>query len=145
MAFALTAFEAFPLMVQGAQPRRAVQRVVFHATGTTGDVDFDIGDFTGTFWTAAITTDLGVTALAAIQKIIAQVDYRVGLYSPEIDDLTRAAVPSPTEYILAFENQLPKYTLFAGGGGLLAYHVTVDFHLDPNMLSEVLTLGITGV
>ena len=144
MAFALTAFEALPVVVQGAQPRRAIQRVVFHATGTAADVALDIGNYTGTFWTAAGATDLGATALAEIQKIIAQVDYRVDLYAPEIDAQVRDAAAAAGKYSLSFENHLPKYLLNAGAG-LTSYHVTVDFHLLPNILPEVLTLGISGV
>ncbi len=85
MAFALTGFEAFPIVVQGAQPRRAIQRVVLHATGTTSDVDLDIGDNTGTFWGAADSTDLGAAALADLQAIVAQSSNLCYVYCPQID------------------------------------------------------------
>lgn len=90
MAFSLSAFEAMPVELGGAQVRRAIQRVVFHVAGTASDVDLDLGDFSGTFWSAADGTDLGAAVLAEIQKIVAQVSYRTGVYCPEIDALTRA-------------------------------------------------------
>lgn len=109
MAFALSAFEAIPMLLNGAQPRRAIQRVILHVTGTAADVDLDIGDDSGTFWSAADNTDIGANSLVSLQNIIAQASKVCGLYSPEIDaygvrvgtevqtlDLTSAATTGTT-------------------------------------------------
>ncbi len=53
MAFALTSFFADGVRFMGPGPYRATEQYVFSVTAAATDVDFDMGDATGTFWTAA--------------------------------------------------------------------------------------------
>lgn len=69
MAFALTKFEAFGTEVDEALTKQFVQEAVFTMTGQNTDVDLDIGDYSGTFWTAVGGTAPGITALKAIKDI----------------------------------------------------------------------------
>lgn len=89
MAFALTGYEALPVQTGGAQPRRAFQQVILHATGTTADVDLDIGADAGTFWTAAIANTtygtMASNALISLQNVIAQAGGLRSVYCPQID------------------------------------------------------------
>lgn len=69
MAFALTAFVADGQEMDEAVTRRFRQRAVFTITAANTDVDLDIGDYTGTFWTAVGGTAPGTGALKAIKDI----------------------------------------------------------------------------
>ena len=148
MAFALTAFEAFPIATEGPQPRRAVQRIVFHATGLAADIDLDVGEYAGTFWTAALadvtTGELATAVLAEVQRIVAQADYRTGLYTESIEDArVRASTAGAGVYSLDFTNKLPNY-LFNAANALLTYKIVVDFQLSVNILPVVVNYGIGG-
>ncbi len=69
MTFALTRFEAYG--VEAAEPlqNRFIQRAEFRITAANTDVDLDLGDYTGTFWTAVGATEPGITALHAMKDI----------------------------------------------------------------------------
>ena len=69
MTFALTAFVADGQEMDEAVTRRFRQRAVFTITAANTDVDLDIGDYTGTFWTAVGGTEPGTGALKAIKDI----------------------------------------------------------------------------
>ncbi len=136
MAFALTSFLADGTPCIGASVEKAVQRVILTATGTTADIDLDIGDDTGTFWTAAIANatygEMATQALATLQKVITQATTWQSVYSPEIDASTqlRAAAAGAGTYTLTFQNSRPNY-LFNASAGLLAYTVIIEYVLKP--------------
>lgn len=71
--FSLTKYNAYGFVIDSDVRKRAVQRMTLHITAANTDTDLDIGDDTGTFWTAvqADTTygALGGKALATIQAI----------------------------------------------------------------------------
>lgn len=53
MTFALTAFKAYGIRTSGANRQHTHQVAELKITSANTDVDLDIGDTTGTFWTAA--------------------------------------------------------------------------------------------
>lgn len=69
MAFALTAFVADGQEMDEAVTKRFRQRAVFTITAANTDVDLDIGDYSGTFWTAVGGSTVGAKALLAIKDI----------------------------------------------------------------------------
>jgi hypothetical protein len=146
MAFALTSFWADSVRYQGPGPYRAEQKLKFTITGTTADVDLDIGDFSGTFWTAAIADatygDAAVTALEAVQKIVAQATNVSKVYTPELQARIQAAAASGTAYSLALQNFLPNYT-FDAANGATAYTVQVDLQLLSGILPTALSVNLT--
>lgn len=142
MAFALTSFFADGNRYMGAGVETAVQRVILTATGTTADVDLDIGDNSGTFWTAAIANTtygtMATQALETLQKIISQSTTWQAVYSPEIDASgVREAAASGTAYTLTFQNSRPNY-LFDTAQGLTAYTIIIDYLLKPSILPTVI-------
>lgn len=72
MAFALTKFEAMGVEIDEVVTKRFLQRSVMYITGLATDVDLDIGDYSGTFWTAVGATEPGETALAALKDIVSK-------------------------------------------------------------------------
>lgn len=146
MAFALTSFQSDGFRYVGPGPRKAIQTVVLTITGTTADVDLDIGDDSGTFWTAALADAtygaLATSALDKLQKIIEQATAVARIYSPEIEASgLRAAAASGTAYTLAHQNSRPNWT-FASNQGLTAYTVFIDYLLDVNILPVADSYGV---
>jgi len=147
MSFALTAFEAFPLAHQGSNVRRAAQRVVLHCTGLAADVDLDIGDDSGTFWTDALAdTDNGeiaTQALAELKRVVAIADKVAGVFTSEILPKAQSAALTPGSYQLSLQDKRPNYTFFAGEGET-SYTVIVDYLLTPEQYPIISNYGITG-
>ncbi len=69
MTIALTSFIADGVEVDEAVTKRFRQRAIFTITAANTDVDIDIGDYTGTFWTAVGGSVVGAKALLAIKDI----------------------------------------------------------------------------
>lgn len=147
MAFALTSFVLDGQKFQGPGPYRATQTAVFTITGTTADVDLDIGDYAGTFWAAAIANttygDVATTAKAALQKNDDQVQAVCRIYTPEIADRIQAAAASGTAYTLSIDStsKLPIYT-FDAANGETSYTVFVEWLLNKNILPTALASNI---
>lgn len=147
MAFALTSLFLDGQKFQGAGPYRATQTAVFTITGTTADVDLDIGDYSGTFWTAALADatygDVATTALAALQKLDDQTQAVCRIYTPQLADRIQAAAASGTDYALSIDStsKLPIYT-FDANQGETAYTVFVEWLLNKNILPTPLALNI---
>lgn len=66
MAFGLTRLRAYGIKGESATYKRSLQVVNMEITGTASDVDLDIGDDSGTFWTAVGKTGSGYKALIDI-------------------------------------------------------------------------------
>lgn len=69
MAFTLTSFEAYGVYRDEPLTFLAHQYARFSITAANTDVDLDIGDYSGTFWTAVGSTVPGLTALKVIKDI----------------------------------------------------------------------------
>lgn len=147
MAFALTSFFADGTRFAGPGPYRATQTYVFTITGLTTDVDLDIGDASGTFWTAAIANttygEMATQVLAQIVRLEAQISAVKGIYTPQLAARIQAAAASGTAYTLSINTSLtlPDYT-FAASNGETAYTVFVEFLLIPNALPTNLSYNI---
>lgn len=88
MAFALTKFSARGIDIAGPSYKRGIQQVVLDITGTSADIDLDLGDDSGTFWTAAQANGtygaLATKALEILKKIVAQSVALVGVDSQQL-------------------------------------------------------------
>lgn len=69
MTFALTKVTAYGTEASEALQKRFVQTLILEGTAAATNVDYDIGDYTGTFWTAVGSTSPGTTALKAVKDI----------------------------------------------------------------------------
>jgi hypothetical protein len=147
MSFALTYFEAEHVKLAGPGPRWGIQAVQMTVTGLAADVDLDIGDDAGTFWTAAIADatygDLATSALASLKKILAQGTVSK-VYSPEIDSgFRRAAAAGAGVYAFALQDKRPNWT-FNAAEGLTSYTIFIEYYLNQNILPVAESYG-TGV
>jgi len=86
--FQLTKYNAYGFIIDSDIQKRAVQRAVFHITAANTDIDLDLSDSTGTFWTAAkADTTYGAMAtkasasLTKIQAIATALNFIGGLNS----------------------------------------------------------------
>lgn len=88
MAFALTKFSARGIDIAGPSYKRGIQQIVLDITGTSADVDLDLGDDSGTFWTAAKANGtygaLATKSLEILKKIVAQSVALVGVDSQQL-------------------------------------------------------------
>lgn len=139
MTFALTSFFADGVRFTGPGPYRATQRYVFTATAAATDVDFDLGDSTGTFWTAAQADatygTMAAQALDFIEAGVSGIQNMSSLFTPQIAGYALVRSLSATgTYTLSINStlQLPDYT-FHTAGGTTAYTVCVDSLLEPNI------------
>lgn len=122
MAFALTAAYAYPVLIKSPTASRKGDQVIeIEFTATASDVDLDVGDLGGTFWTAAGATDMGAAVLDAITLLYPQFSVG-GCQSLACDQLMplvqSAAAGSAGEYAVAINSTtlLPEITLHTGEG-----------------------------
>ncbi len=69
MTFALTSFAAYGVERDEGLTNLFHQYARFTITAANTDVDLDLGDYSGTFWTAVGGTAPGITALQAMKNI----------------------------------------------------------------------------
>jgi hypothetical protein len=147
MAFALTSFFADGERFTGPGPYRGKETYVFTVTATTADVDFDLGDLDGNFWTEALAdTTYGEMATQVLDRITNLVANYATLKSVEVPQLfpyIQAATQSGTAYKLTIDedSNLPIF-LFDTSNGLEAYTVIVEYLLKPNYLPTNLSYNI---
>ncbi len=148
MAFALTSFVADGVRFSGPGPYRATEQYVFTVTAAATDVALDMGNTTGTFWSAA-TADATYGAMAAqvLETVTSwETNYQAvkNLYTPEVQDMTQVLSLSATgTYTLALDSttKLPNYT-FHTAGGKTAYTVFVEYLLISNRLPTNIAFNI---
>lgn len=87
MAFSLTKFRSYGIEADEALNKRNKQLAVFNITAFGTDIDLDIGDYTGTFWTAVGASKPG--ALKAIKGIQPIADSFLGIRGSSIAGLTQ--------------------------------------------------------
>lgn len=115
MAFALTGFRAYGVEIQSVSKKRGVQRAELHITAAATDIDLDIGDPTGTFWTAVGATTIGDGALETLQQIATKSTELTQVQGTALlARLHTAAAGSAGEYALAVANELPNITWHSG-------------------------------
>lgn len=148
MSFALTSFFADGVRFSGPGPIRATQKYAFTVTAAASDVDLDLGDATGSFWSAATANstygEMATQVLAQVERLLAQNETVTNVFVPEL--YGRALVPSAptgTQYTATInaDLRLPDFS-FEAGSGLTACTVVVDYLMLPNMLPSNLSYNI---
>ncbi len=139
MAFALTSFVADGVRYMGPSPYRAKQTYFLTLTGAATDVALDLGNATGTFWTAATgDASYGTMATQVLAQITSWVDnYQAvdHLFVPEVyDRIQVASSPTGTQYAASIGALLLPSIEFAASGGETTYTVSVTYQLDSNRL-----------
>lgn len=69
MAFALTGYQIYGVEAEEVVNKRYQQRAILSITGLNTDIVLDLGNFSGTFWTAVSGTEPGLSALKAFKDI----------------------------------------------------------------------------
>lgn len=149
MTFALTSFFADGVRYMGPGLVRATQSYAFTITGAVTDVDLDLGDATGTFWTAATANGtygtMATQVLSRVEALTAQYDYVKTVFVPELFGRVQveASPTGTTEYTQVLDSGLllPDYG-FGTSGGVTSCTVVVDYQLEPNMLPTNLSYNL---
>jgi hypothetical protein len=122
MAFALTAWKGYPRPIDQGTIKRWEHVVEFKITGLVGDVDLDIGDLAGNFWTAAIADatygDYATAAVAYLGSLYPKLS-SVTYASPELGGayvkvLAGPALPGEYAVILNATTGMPEIAFTAG-------------------------------
>ncbi len=141
MAFGLVGYSARGIDIAGPNYKRGIQQVVFNITGTASDIDLDIGDGTGTFWTAVGATDMGAKALESLTRISNQTAAILGWQSPQfIDRVQSAAAGSSGEYALSLGGLGVNFSIHTGEGAT-SYYVIFNLELYDRVFPEIMLLG----
>ena len=117
MTFALTSFECYGAYRDEPLTNLAHQYARFTYTAANTDVDLDIGDYSGTFWTAVGGTAPGITALKAIKDINVRAKTYLSVGGNAIAAKYQGAAAASGVYTVAMDStntNLPNY-LFASG------------------------------
>lgn len=69
MAFSLTKVQCYGIEAEEPVNKRYGQRMILNITAANTDIDLDLGDYSGTFWTATGASAVGSVALKAIKQI----------------------------------------------------------------------------
>ncbi len=139
MAFALTSFVADGIRFMGPGPYRAEQSYFLTVTGTVDDVALDLGNATGTFWTAATgDATYGPMAIQVLAQVTSWADnYQAvaDIFVPEVyDRIQVASSPTGTQYAASIGALLLPSIEFAASGGETAYTISVKYQLDSGRL-----------
>jgi len=89
MAFTLSKIRAYGIEAEEPVNKRYQQKLILNIAGLATDVDLDLGDYSGTFWTAVGATQPGITALKAIKDIQTLADSFVGLGATSLAGYTQ--------------------------------------------------------
>lgn len=133
MTFALTKYVASGIDRSGPSVKRGVQRVALTITALAADVDLDIGDDAGTFWTDALADatygTLATNAQTHLQTICDNVTALLAVMSPQLlDRVQTAAAGSNGEYSIALEDHRPNITVNAADGEE-AWYIVLEWEL----------------
>ncbi len=149
MTFALTSFFADGVRYMGPGPVRATQTYGFTITSAATDVDLDLGDATGTFWTAATANStygtMATQVLDRVNRLQSNYTYVKSVFSPELfpREVVSASPTGTTQMTQSIDADLllPDYG-FGTTGGLTAYTIHVEYQMEPNMLPTNLFYNI---
>lgn len=130
MAFGLTKIQAYAIEIDQPVTKKFKQYCVLDITGAAADVDVDLGDDSGTFWTAVGSAE----ALALLKACVTQ----AGGVSPHTvksealnDRIQIAAVSGAGEYSLAYQNNRPNIA-FNAGDGETSWKLVLEWDLPDN-------------
>lgn len=144
MAFALTGFASYGVNVVGPSQKRGIQRATLYITGLVTDVDLDIGDDSGTFWTEAQANStygaLATKALDVLGKIEDQSTALLAVKSEQLLDRLQAAAAAGTSYVLTVQAKRPNIE-FAAGQAETAYQIDIEWLLNNFQFPIVSSFG----
>jgi hypothetical protein len=144
MAFALTGFESTSAPIQGNSQKRGLQIATLYITGLVTDVDLDLGDDSGTFWTDAIanssTGAMASIVLSLLKQIEARATALLTIDSEQLLDRIQAAAPAGTSYQISIQNKRPNI-LFAAGNGETVYQIQLTWLLQNFQFPLVTSYG----
>lgn len=145
MAFALTKYEARSVDIASTTYKRGIQEVCLTITGTAADVDLDIGDNSGTFWTDAQADatygSLATNALQSLQRIVSHAQALVAVMSQQLLDRVQVASLTTTgQYTLAIQNTRPNLA-FDAADGETAYYIILRYELNQSQFPEIALYG----
>jgi hypothetical protein len=150
MTFALKSFIATGVDLCGPQPQRQTQKLIFGITASSADVDLDLGDLSGTFWTDALS-DSKYGDLAAAVKDWVMRNYpnwaaTSRVFVQEIFSRVHAATASGTAYAQALNSTtgLPEFT-FDTSQGETSYTVVVEMEMVNGILINCISYNPEGV
>ncbi len=137
MTFSLTKFKAYGIEADQVVDHYEKQVAVFSITAANTDVDLDIGDYTGTFWSAVGSSDVGSQALIAIKDINKRAESFLGVRGTSIAGYVQ---------VDASRSSIVEYDSTATAGGSASQAVTVTGLLSTDIVTSVVqkTAG-TGV
>jgi hypothetical protein len=121
MAFALTAAYIYPELIKSPVANRHANQIIeLEFTGLATDLDLDVGDLAGTFWSAADNAAMGAAVLAAITLLYPQFSLRgcVALQSVQLLPRLSAAAITTNSYVLTVNSTtlLPEIALNTAEG-----------------------------
>lgn len=135
MAFALTKAEFRSVAHQNPSLKRGIQEVLLTITGANTDIDLDIGDAAGTFWTAAVANAtygaMAAAALVQLQAVVAGSAFLRRWECPELQAsvyVQVASSPGASQYSLTTDTYGPDI-LLASGSAPTSYHVYLVFEM----------------
>jgi hypothetical protein len=145
MAFSLTKLRAWGNKIQTATPLRGEQVVELTIAAAATDVDLDIGDDSGTFWTAALANatygDIAAAAQTKLQEIVANVLQLTAVESAVLLGYTRVkAATATTEYDLSVQNDRPNIT-FVAASAPTALVLQLRWTLDDGQFPVAASIG----
>ncbi len=149
MSFALVAFHARGVEITSPSNKRGIQQVVLDITAAATDVDLDIGDDSGTFWTAALADStygsLAASALDVLQAIVAQSAAFVGCASEQLIDRQQVlTLTADGQYILEVQDSRPNITCRASNGET-SWKLILTYELDNFIQPIYASLGAQSV
>lgn len=141
MAFKLTGFHARGVDVAGPSYKRGIQQVVLTIEATAADVDLDVGDDSGTFWTAAEADStygsLATKAKTILNNIVDQASKLVAVKSQELLDRVQVGTVSGAgEYSVAVQDKRPNIA-FNAADGETAITLILEYELNDSIYPVV--------
>lgn len=139
MAFALTGSVARGIDIAGPNFKRGIQQVTLRITGLAANVDLDIGDQTGNFWTQAQADGTyGTLATKVLNNVFvplaSQVTALLAVKSPQLLDRVQVATLAANgEYTLAVDALGPNIAVFAGDGETSFWYIVLEWELNDNI------------
>ena len=145
MAFALTKFESYGIDMAGPSKKRGKQEAKLTITALAADVDLDIGDDAGTFWTAAqadaVYGALATKVLEILNKIADNAEALLDVKSPQLLDRVQvAALSGAGQYTLAIQDARPNVAVNAADGEL-AWIIVLEWSLNDGIFPIISSYG----
>lgn len=137
MTFALTKFKAYGIEADQVVDKYEKQVAVFTITAANTDLDLDIGDYTGTFWSAVGSSAVGSQALIAIKDINKRAETFIAVRGSSIAGYVQSD---------ASRTIVREFDSTATAGGSASQALTVTGLLDTDtILSVTQKVAGTGV